>query len=441
MVPILLCFVALAASYWAGRRSLGGGLSAVLCVGYGYGIVRANLLNPASHFIFDASLAGLYISQMGRSAGPSDPSRSALYQWMAMLIGWPMLVCLMPFQPLLVSIVGLRGNVFFLPVCLLAARLKRQDLSQICTALAGLNLLVLAFAGAEYFGGIEKFYPVSAVTRIIYASRDVAGFQYYRIPATFTGAHAYAGTMVTTLPFLIGAWSQVSIGFRRRLFMLAGVAAAFLGILLANARSHVAIGALIAIVALFQIRTSPRIRLAWCALLGVAVFLTVSNERFQRVLSLSDTDAVSSRIQGSVNRTFFEILAEHPMGNGLGGGGTSMPSFVEGMIHTPIAMESEYARILLEQGIIGLLLWVGFLLWFLTSAAAEPGPWQTGRKLARCCCTAYLATGMIGLGMLTSIPQTVLMLLALGWVAVRPVAENIPLPTGPIVDGSRLVHT
>ena len=88
-------------------------------------------------------------------------------------------------------------------------------------------------------------------------------------------------------------------------------------------------------------------------------------------------------------------------------------------------MESEYARILLEQGIIGLLLWIGFIAWFLTSSVVvDSGPWQAGRKLAWLCCVAYLSTGMIGLGMLTSIPQTVLMLLGLGWVAVRPAGER-----------------
>src|SRR5215469_14919853 len=122
MIAALLCLAALVGCYLAGRSSLGRGLVAILAVGYFYGILRANLLTAFSHFIFDAGLLGLYLSQKWTSSDPRDHRRLAIVQfWTAILIAWPMLLVLLPFQPWLVSLVGLRGAIFFIPVLLLGS--------------------------------------------------------------------------------------------------------------------------------------------------------------------------------------------------------------------------------------------------------------------------------------------------------------------------------
>ncbi len=43
MIALGVCLIALAACYYAGRRSLGIGLLTLLFFGYFYGILRANL--------------------------------------------------------------------------------------------------------------------------------------------------------------------------------------------------------------------------------------------------------------------------------------------------------------------------------------------------------------------------------------------------------------
>ena len=128
---------------------------------------------------------------------------------------------------------------------------------------------------------------------------------------------------------------------------------------------------------------------------------------------------MEERISGSVNRSFFEILVEYPMGNGLGGGGTSMPYFLEGQVRNPIGLENEYARILSEQGVIGLLLWVSFVIWFLSrfKKVFARGPWATCRRLVWCLSVIGLGTGAIGIGMLTAVPTTAILLLGIGWTA------------------------
>jgi hypothetical protein len=88
-------------------------------------------------------------------------------------------------------------------------------------------------------------------------------------------------------------------------------------------------------------------------------------------------------------------------------------------------MENEYARIMLEQGIAGLLIWILFILWLLTHRRERrPDAWYLGRRLAWVSCAVYFMIGLTGTGLLTSIPQSGLFLLLVGWVGARqPAAE------------------
>ena len=416
MLALAICVVAFLTCYWAGRRSLGQGLVALMFFGYFYGILRANLITTFSHFIFDAGMVGLFLSPKWRAVSSEQKKRSKiLMTWATILIGWPCLVLLLPFQPFLVSLVGLRGHIFFVPLLLLGARMSRKDLVEFSAGIAVLDLVAVGFATAEYFMGVPRFYPESPVTEIIYHSQDVEG-GFYRIPAIFTAAHAFGGTMVATIPFLIGLWSTAQDRLLRMLGLI-GMPVALMGILMSATRLNFVLGcAMITfVVATAKIKTKHRVILLLIIMaVGVAA---LRNVRFQRFKSLTDTEAVSERIAGSVNRSFWELLAQYPMGNGLGGGGTSIPYFLQGQVRNPIGLESEYARILCEQGVIGLLLWLAFIVWFFSRmrVAFAKGAWATTRRMLWCLTFVLFGTGLIGTGLMTSIPGTVLMMLAIGW--------------------------
>jgi hypothetical protein len=414
-----LCIAALLLTFWAGRRSLGAGLVSLAVFGYSYGILRANLITTYSHFIFDASLAGLYLSQKWFSGTSSELKRQEpIRLWLLVMIGWCLVLMLLPFQPFLVSLVGLRGNVFFVPMLLLGARLVDRDLRYLVGGLATLNLIALLFAWGEYFLGVPRFFPHSAVTEIMYSSADVAG-GYLRIPSVFTSAHAYGGAMVVSLPYLIGGWDRVE-DKRFKLLALGGIVAALLGVLMSATRQNFVVGSVMVLVAVLTRKGKSFKNVAVLALLFVLVgWVAATNERLQRFKTLQDAGGVAERIAGSVNRGFFEILEEYPMGNGLGGGGSSMPYFLQGAVKNPIGMENEYARILSEQGIIGLLIWLGFVGYILSRApkALADGPWATTRRMAWSFAAFSLATAWIGTGFLTSIPETAIQLLGMGWTA------------------------
>ena len=114
-----------------------------------------------------------------------------------------------------------------------------------------------------------------------------------------------------------------------------------------------------------------------------------------------------------------------------------MPYFLEGQVRNPIGMENEYARILAEQGIIGLLIWLAFLVWYFARSRTvfAKGPWSTPRRLLWFSVVIGFGTAWIGIGSLTSIPGTVLLVLALGFTAVLPEAPQ--LATAPNLAGRR----
>jgi O-Antigen ligase len=432
MIALVICVAAMLACYVAGRRSLAQGLVVLLAFGYFYGILRANLPSTLGHFIFDAGLLGLYASF--RWTAPSNPfnGERRVQLWLLLLTVWPLLLVFLPFQPLLVTLVGLRGNVYFLPILIMGSRLKGKDITTLAVGLALLDLVAVAFGGAEYFMGVERFFPRNAVTEIMYDSRDVAG-GFLRIPATFANAHAFGGMMVSTLPFLVGLWTEAE----KRLVRILGfisVPVALMGVLMSATRLNFVTGCAMVLFVIMRSQMKARQRAVFLVIVGVVGVVAVSNARFQRFKSLDDTDYVSERIAGSVNRGFWEILVDYPMGNGLGGGGTSLPYFLEAQVRNPIALENEYARILAEQGIIGLSLWLGFLGWFIHrgKAAFANGRWSTTRRLTWCLTAFGFSTAWIGTGILTSIPGTALLMLGMGWTAMKPSEEPAAPLRGPV---------
>jgi hypothetical protein len=440
MIPIALLIAGFSASYYAGRRSLLHGLCVLFTIGYAYGIVRANRMDGFSHLLFDAALLGIYIAEFQRKFAAGERVRiDDLRTWLYVLIGWPLVLFLAPTQDVLVELVGLRGNIFMLPCLLIGARLRRDDIRGLALWLAVLNIGAGLFAGVEYLTGLERFFPHNAVTEIIYRSGDVAEHSAYRIPSTFANAHAYAGTMVGTLPLLIGAWMQ-PLDRRRRLLVSAAICVSVIAIFATGARIPVVLLFTLGVVLVFSTHVRAVHKVRWLMVAAVVAYVVSGEERLQRFLTLRDSSYVSERIAGSVNLGFIDVAMQYPLGNGLGGGGTSIPYFLQDRVRNVVTIENEYARILLEQGIPGLLVWLAFLGWVFSRRTNLPGqPWFLSRRLGWMWCLGAFGTGVLGTGLLTSIPSTALLLLTLGWISApepdadlcAPVQGGVVLEYGP----------
>ena len=421
-MSLLLCLAAFFVCLFAGRRSLVAGLTALISVGYTYGIVRANLPETYSHFIFDAGVLGFYSTQLVRASTAVQEYRiRRLKPWLEFVIAWPLLLFLVPNQDILIRLVGLRGNIFLLPMMIIGARLEGDEKYKLAVRLAILNLAAFAFASAEFATSVERFFPRNEVTRLIYISKDVLGHTAYRIPSTFAGSHAYAGTMVVCLPFLLGALQLRKKQDWHKPLLIAGLIASLLGVFMAATRLHFVAAAMVVAVAAFSIRSRFGHLLVGLMIIAGIAWVVSSEQRLQRFAELQEPGVVTERVAGSVNIGFFDLAATYPFGNGLGGGGTSIPYFLTSRIENPVGIENEYARIMLEQGLIGLGLWIAFMAWLLTrQGEGIADRWFLGRRLAWVTCAACFATGLLGTGLFTSIPQTCLLFLNVGWLAALP---------------------
>jgi hypothetical protein len=419
MVGLICCILAFVASLLLAWRSVAGGLCAVLTVGYGFGIVRANFPDTYSHFIFDSAVLGFFLSYFGGGGIKTllDPSQQAIQRWAFLLIGWTVLMFLIPMQHPLIQLVGLRGNAFLLPFILVGGSLNRDDAIVLALWAALLNFVAFGFALPEYFLGVQMFYPENTVTEIIYKSNDVAGYTAMRIPATFSNAHSFGGTMLLTVPWLLGAWTQPRLIDWQRMLLISATAVAMVGIFLCGARMPAVLLGVIGVFATFSGQMRTTVWLVWALLILGIVYVVGSEDRLQRFTTLQDTEMVYDRIKGSVNVAFLDLLLEFPFGNGLGAGGTSIPYFLHELVDKPMFVENEYARILLEQGLAGLALWIAFIIWFLGRRPSDVrDPWRFGKMLLWCISLASFAAGVIGVGLLTSIPGSMLFLLGVGFV-------------------------
>ena len=413
---IVFCGLAFVVCFWFGRRSLTTGLGVLMGLGYGYGIIRANVPDSLAHFIFDAGVVGFYLSLLGRGMTSAQRRRvQVLMPWLALLVGWPILLFFLPVQDPLVQLVGLRGQVFFLPFLLVGAMLESEDYYVLAKWLAMLNLVAFGFAVAEYFKGLDSFFPRNADTTLIYSSNDIAGYTQYRIPSTFVAAASYSGVMVLTMPLLLNAWTQKRAGRLDYWLFMAALVCSLLGVFMGASRSWAGVMILAVGSTFLMGQMSARVMLG-SIVLAVGVGLIVANNpRLQRFTSLQDTDMIERRIATSVNESFVDALHDYPMGNGLGGGGTSIPYFLQDRVKDSVAMENEYGRILLETGIPGLLIWLIFIFWTVAHSIPD-GEWGFGLKITRNLLAFAFATAFLGTGLLTWIPGTPLLLAFMGWV-------------------------
>lgn len=438
MVPIslVICVFGLAACFAATRRALWAGVVATMTIGYAYGILRGNIQQAASHFIYDAGAVGLYLAVLTLPLPPVARARMRpLMPWLLCLAGWPILMFFVPSQDLLVQLVGLRGNIFFLPFLLIGAMMEGSEYRRLARALAILNSVVLMVALAEVVFGVQRFYAAAnPVNLTIFRSNDVVygGEGHYRIPATFVSSAAYATNMLASLPLLIGGLAQENGQSRWRYPLACAIALTVLGVFLSGSRSAFVLLLILAVFGAYLSETRGVPRAVWVGLAAMVAAVVVVTPRTQRFVTLGDTDYVARRIHASINQNFIALALEYPMGNGLGGGGTSLPYFLQGRLTNGVALENEYARIMAEQGIPGLALWLGFIIWL---ANRRPGrrsnPWHKGKSLARLFCLFSFATAPLGLGMLDAIPSTQMLLMLAGWFAAPE------LLTSSVRDGER----
>jgi hypothetical protein len=411
---IVLCLLALFGTVAAGRKSLGFAFGSVLATGYLYGILRARVPDTACYFVFDCALIGFYATQIPAILSKRLPS--VAFMRVAPLILWPFFMLFVPFQDILIQLVGLRAAIFFLPCMLLGASADEKDLVAIARFAAAMNIVAFVFALLEYQFGIEPFFPRTAATQLIYESHDVASGLAHRIPATFVNAHAYGGTMVAVMPFLVSRWQAPAIARFEKNVIATGIVGGAIGTFMAGARTPVVFLGIEVMVLALSLKLSTRAKVGLVVLSAVVAWPVLQSDRLQRFTTLSDTEYVSARLEGSANLGVLETIYEHPLGAGLGSAwGTNIPHFLQDQAREQIGAENEFARIALEQSPVGLILWI----WCITATLIRrPEPvsprWAIGTRLFRIFVGVSWGAAIFGTGLLAAIPASGLILFQMG---------------------------
>jgi hypothetical protein len=235
--------------------------------------------------------------------------------------------------------------------------------------------------------------------------------------------------MVITIVLIAASWVQRHHGKWQPRLLGAALLISMLGVFMSATRLNALMLFALVVTTVFIGRVPAAYRFRWLILLGLLAYLVGGDERLQRFRTLQDSEFLADRIAGSVNLSFVELVRQYPLGNGLGGGGTSVPYFLQDRIRNPVIMENEYARILLELGLPGLVMWTLFIGWVFTRRKIHRDDmFHFGRRLAFVACACSFATGLIGLGLFTSVPTTSVVLLLTGWIVspevpFAPVAE------------------
>jgi hypothetical protein len=388
----------------------------LLAIGSVYGIARCQIYDGFTHFLFDAAVLGAYLG--GVRCLRTGLASARLKTWIVALAILPVfLILLSPMldaQPFLVQLLGIRPALLFLPLVLFGAAMEIKDFRALALWAAPVTMAAGIVAVGEYVWGLESFFPVNEASKIIYLSQDV-GEGAYRIPSTFSSAHAYGGTMLALLPLL--AYLVEEGGWRQKLGITAA-GMAILGIFACGARTPVIGLAFLAVVMGLRGLRSPNLRAAMIAIGIIGVLVVPRESRLQRYETLSDTDYVRSRVAGSVNVGLIDTIVDYPFGRGLASAvGTSIPFFLIDEARPQVGLESEYARIAVEQGLIGVLLWVGFAGYVLLRNPFKVhrlgGPPDTGMWAVS---VFSWILGLIGTGMLASVPGTLLLFTYMGAV-------------------------
>ena len=175
-------------------------------------------------------------------------------------------------------------------------------------------------------------------------------------------------------------------------------------------------------------RFHPGLALMAVALIAASLVVAVSNERLQRAATLEDTEMVSDRVRGSASSSFLELMADYPAGAGMGSAyGTSIPYFLADRAPVAIGLENEYSRILVDQGLVGMCLWLAFIIWLLhrPPPLRLDVPWGFAVVFMFALVLVNWSTAFLGAGILSSIPASALLLTQMGvLVRVREVAEG-----------------
>jgi len=174
-------------------------------------------------------------------------------------------------------------------------------------------------------------------------------------------------------------------------------------------------------------------------MLGVAAFgflkyttIAQGNYQVQRMRSALDPNDASFQVRLENQRKLSRYLADKPLGGGIGSGGAWGQRFSPGTFLAETALDSWYVKIWVETGIVGLVLHIGTILFFLFYGGRNVmrlrDPVLRNRMAALYCGYFGVVVGAYGNQIYGQMPTGTLMYFTLAFLFLCPQWDKPVLP-------------
>lgn len=255
--------------------------------------------------------------------------------------------------------------ILTVPFALIVIREKKY-IDQFILVWFGLSLLGVLWGMKQKYIGLdygEKQWlsePGNLSTHLLFGKLRV--FSFYSDSGQFGASMGHASIVAIVLGIQ-------SIGRKRILLFLAGLFF-FFGMMISGTRGAIAVPLVGAIAFLLQKKNWSLLIIGTAVLalaFGALKYTSVGSGIYevQRIRTALDPNNASLQVRVENQKKLFEYLKSHPLGGGVGSAGYWGLRFNPNSFLANLALDSWYVKIAAEQGFPGLVVFVGFVIYFL----------------------------------------------------------------------------
>lgn len=232
------------------------------------------------------------------------------------------------------------------------------------------SLLVSIKGIAQHFLGVDQWERAwldegNAQTHILFGK--LRSFSFLSDAGQFGANQAYSAVVATIV-------SLIQKDGRKRLFFIAVAILGFYGMILSGTRGALSIP-IAGFMAFFVLRKNMGVMIfGICLLLTFFIFFKYTsigqgNDQIRRMRTAFDPNDASLQVRLDNQKKLSVYLASRPFGGGIGLGGVKAQKYLPNAFLSQVATDSGYVLVWVEEGVVGLLLFL-FILFYTISKAS-----------------------------------------------------------------------
>lgn len=232
------------------------------------------------------------------------------------------------------------------------------------------SLLVSLKGIAQHFWGVDQWERAwldegNAQTHILFGK--LRSFSFLSDAGQFGANQAYSAVVATIV-------SLIQKDRRKRLFFIIVAILGFYGMILSGTRGALSIP-IAGFMAFFVLRKNMGVMIfGICLLLTFFIFFKYTsigqgNDQIRRMRTAFDPNDASLQVRLDNQKKLSVYLASRPFGGGIGLGGVKAQKYLPNAFLSQVATDSGYVLVWVEEGVVGLLLFL-FILFYTISKAS-----------------------------------------------------------------------